>query len=223
MFHSLQLTQELQDIVFWDSSKSDVIGNGNIPISNHQSLSNVLLVDSLSYNFLFVSQFCGMGFGYLFTNVCAKILRIEDSSVAFTGRSIIKLYFVYFRTSKVSTGAFLVTKSDKGWLWHRRLAHVAMRNLDEFQKDCHIVGLTNVVFEKDNVCATSQTRKQHGVPRHPKNVVTTKRPLELLHMDLFGLLAYISISDNKYGLVIIDIFRFTRVFFFVTKVKPKKS
>lgn len=70
-----------------------------------------------------------------------------------------KLYPVDFRTSKVSTGTFLVTKSDKGWLWHRRLAHVAMRNLDEFQKDCHIVGLPDVVFEKDNVCATSQTRK----------------------------------------------------------------
>lgn len=88
-------------------------------------------------------------------------------------------------------------------------------NLDEFQKDCHIVGLTNVVFEKDNVCATSQTRKQHGVPRHPKNVVTTKKPLELLHMDLFGLLAYISISGNKYGLVIIGIFLLHLGFLFV--------
>lgn len=86
MFHSLQLTEELQDIVFGDSNKSEVIDIGDILISNHQSLSNVLLVDSLSYNFLYVSQLCGMCFDYLFTNVRVKILRMEDSSVAFTCR-----------------------------------------------------------------------------------------------------------------------------------------
>jgi hypothetical protein len=81
-----------------------------------------------------------------------------------------------------------------------------------------------MVFEKDNVRATSETRKQHGVPRHPKNVVTTKRQSELLHMDLFGPLAYISISGNKYGLVIIDNFFASLGFSFcVTKVKPNKS
>jgi hypothetical protein len=49
---------------------------------------------------------------------------------------------------------------------------------------------------------------------HPKNVVTTKRPLELLHMDLFKLVACISFSDNKYDLVIVDDYsHFTWVFF----------
>jgi hypothetical protein len=44
--------------------------------------------------------------------------------------------------------------------------------------------------------------------------MTTTRPLELLHMDLFGPIAYLSIGGNKYGLVIVDDFsRFTWVFF----------
>jgi hypothetical protein len=134
--------------VFQESGKGEVIGIGNIPISNHQSLSNVLLVDSLSYNLLFVSQLCGMSFDCLFTNVCVKILRREDSSVAFTGWLTDKLYLADFRTSGVSSDTFLVAKSDKGWLWHRRLAHVGMRNLAKHQKDGHIVGLINVVFFK---------------------------------------------------------------------------
>jgi hypothetical protein len=46
------------------------------------------------------------------------------------------------------------------------------------------------------------------------NVMTTSRPLELLHMDLFGPVAYLSIGGSKYGLVIVDDFsRFTCVFF----------
>jgi transposase InsO family protein len=44
--------------------------------------------------------------------------------------------------------------------------------------------------------------------------MTTSRPLELLHMDLFGPIAYLSIGGSKYGLVIVDDFsRFTWVFF----------
>ena len=43
IFHSLQLTQEAQEIVFGDSGKSKVIGIGKIPISDEQSLSNVFV------------------------------------------------------------------------------------------------------------------------------------------------------------------------------------
>jgi transposase InsO family protein len=44
--------------------------------------------------------------------------------------------------------------------------------------------------------------------------MTTTRPLEMLHIDLFGPITYISIGGNKYGLIIIDNYsRFTWVFF----------
>jgi hypothetical protein len=93
-----------------------------------------------------------------------------------------------------------------------------MRNLAKLQKDGHIVGLTNVVVEKDRVYGACQAGKQHGAPHHPKNVVTTKRPLELLHMDLFGRVAYISIGGSKYGLVIVhDFSHYTWVFFLSDK------
>jgi transposase InsO family protein len=200
--------------VFGDSGKSEVIGIGNISITDHQSLSNVLLVDSLSYNLLSFSQLCGMGYDCLFTNVDVKILRREDSFVAFMSHLKGKLYLVDFTTSKVTPETCLVAKSDEGWLWHRRLAHVGMRNLAKLQKDNHIIGLTNVVFEKDRVSSACQAGKEPGVPHHPKNVVTIKRPLELIHMDIFGPVAYISIGGSKYGLVIVDDFsRFTWVLF----------
>ena len=86
MFNSIQLTQEPQAIVFGDSSKSEVIGFGNVPISPTQCLTNVLLVDSLSYNLLSVSQFSQMGYDCLFSDVDVKILRRADASIAFTGR-----------------------------------------------------------------------------------------------------------------------------------------
>jgi transposase InsO family protein len=48
--------------------------------------------------------------------------------------------------------------------------------------------------------------------------MTTTRPLKMLHMDLFGPVAYISTGGNKYGLVIVDDYsRFTWVFFLQDK------
>jgi hypothetical protein len=91
-----------------------------------------------------------------------------------------------------------------GWLWHRRLAHVGMKNLHKLLKGEHILGLTNVHFEKDMVCSTCQAGKQVGVQHPHKNIMTTDRPLELLHMDLLGPIAYISIGGSKYYLVIVD-------------------
>jgi hypothetical protein len=79
-----------------------------------------------------------------------------------------------------------------------------MRNLHELQKDCHILRLNNIILEKDRPCRACQARKQVGAHHHEKNIMTTTRPLEMLQMDLFGPITYISIDGNKYGLVIVD-------------------
>jgi transposase InsO family protein len=81
-------------------------------------------------------------------------------------------------------------------------------------KKGHILGLMNVAFEKDRPCEACQAGKQVRVPHHAKNIMSTTRPLEMLHMDLFGPIAYISIESNKHGIVIIDDYsHFTWVFF----------
>jgi hypothetical protein len=89
-----------------------------------------------------------------------------------------------------------------------------MRNLHKLQKEGHILGLMNIAFEKNRPCGACQAGKQVESPHHEKNIMTTMRPLEMLHMNLFGPIAYISIGGNKYGLVIIDDYsHFTWVFF----------
>jgi hypothetical protein len=110
-----------------------------------------------------------------------------------------------------------------GWLWHRRLAHVGMKNLHKLLKGEHILGLTNVHFEKDMICSACQAGKQVGAHHPHKNIMTTDRPLEPLHMYLFGPIAYISIDESKYCLVIVDdYFCFTWVFFCRKNLKPKR-
>jgi transposase InsO family protein len=56
------------------------------------------------------------------------------------------------------------------------------------------------------------------------HIMTIIRPLEVLHMDLFGPITYISIDGNKYGIIIINnnYSRFTWVFFLQDKSKTQE-
>jgi hypothetical protein len=83
-----------------------------------------------------------------------------------------------------------------------------------------VLGLIDVYFEKDRPCLACQVGKQVGTSHPSKNVMTTSRTLELLYMDLFGSVAYLSIGGSKYGLVIVDDYsRFIWVFFLQDKSK----
>ena len=119
----------------------DVIGLSKVVITLEHSITDVLHVDSLGYNLLSVSQLCEMGFNCLFTDKGVEVFRREDSSFVFIGRLKNKLYLVDFNKSKAKLETCLVAKSSMGWLWHRRLAHVGMRNLAKLLKDEHITSL----------------------------------------------------------------------------------
>jgi transposase InsO family protein len=88
----------------------------------------------------------------------------------------------------------------------------------------HILGLTNAHFEEDRICSACQAEKQVGAHHRHKNIMTTDRPLELLHMDLFGPIAYISIGGIKYCLVIVDDYsHVTWVFFLQEKSQTQET
>jgi hypothetical protein len=201
-------------IIFGDGNQGKVKGLGKIAITTEHSISNVFLVESLGYNLLFVSQLCHMGYNCLFTNIDVSVFRRSNGSLAFKGVLDSKLYLVDFSKENADLDACLIAKTNMGGPWLRRLAHVGMMNLHKLLKGEHVLGLIDVCFEKDRPCIECQARKQVGTTHQSKNVMTTSRPLELLHMDLFGPVAYLSIGGNKFCLVIVDDFsRLTWVFF----------
>jgi hypothetical protein len=83
------------------------------------------LVDSLDYNLLSVSQLCKMGYNCLFTDIGVTVFRRSDYSVAFKGVLEGQLYLVDFNRAELDT--CLIAKTNMGWLWHRRLAHVGVQ------------------------------------------------------------------------------------------------
>jgi hypothetical protein len=219
MFTSYVKNRDSHDtIIFGHGNQGKVKGLGKIAITTEHSISNVFLVESLGYNLLSVSQLCHIGYICLFTNIDVSVFRRSDGSLAFKGVLDDKLYLVDFSKENVDLDACLIAKTNMGWLWHRCLAHVGMKDLHKLLKGEHVLGLTDVYFEKDRPCAACQAGKQVGSNHQSKNMMSTSRPLELLHMDLFGAVTYLSIGGSKYGLVVVDDFsRFTWVFFLQDK------
>jgi hypothetical protein len=147
MFTSFVKNKDSQDtIIFGDGNHSKVKGLGKIAITSEHSISNVFLVESLGYNLLSVSQLCHMGYNCLFTNIDVSVFRRSGGSLAFKGVLDDKLYLVDFTKENADLDACLIAKANLGWLWHCRLAHVGMRNLQKLLKGEQVSGLTDVYF-----------------------------------------------------------------------------
>jgi hypothetical protein len=123
-----------QSITFGDGNQGLVKGLGKISISPDHSISNVFLVDSLDYNLLSVSQLCKMGYNCLFTDLGVTVIRRSDDSITFKGVLEGQLYLVDFNENTAELNTCLIAKTNMGWLWHRRLAHVGMKNLHKLLK-----------------------------------------------------------------------------------------
>jgi hypothetical protein len=130
MFISFEKSEcESDYITFDDNSQHQVLGFSKIVITTEHSISKVLLVESLDYNLLSVSQLCEMGYNCLFTDKGVTAFSRSYGSFAFKGVLRGKLYLVDFIPEEVELDRCLIAKTNMGWLWHRRLAHVSMRNL----------------------------------------------------------------------------------------------
>jgi len=94
-----------------------------------------------------------------------------------------------------------------------------MHHLNKLISKDLLIGLPKLKFEKDHLCEACQKGKQIKHSFKLKNVVSTSKPLELLHMDLFGSSRTMSLGGNYYALVVVvdDFSRYTWTLFLEIK------
>jgi hypothetical protein len=119
MFKSFEKNDcESDCITFGDNSQGRVFGFSKIAITIEHSISKVLLVESLDYNLLSVSQLCEIDYNCLFTNKSVTVFRRNDDSFAFKSVLRGRLYLVDFIAEEVELDRCLIAKANMGWLWH---------------------------------------------------------------------------------------------------------
>ena len=167
-------------ISFADNSQGKVLGFGRVAITKDLSLENVMLVDSLGYNLLSIHHLASIGYDSYFTKNCVKVFRSDNLKLVFVGHVENNLYVADFSKENHLSHTCLKASNDMGWLWHRRLGHVNMRNLNRLLSGDHIVGLTNVTFEKDRVCSScvagKQQRKKASLQEHHHYFKASRAP-----------------------------------------------
>jgi hypothetical protein len=100
--------------MFGDNSEERVLGYGKIAITVDHSISKVVLVDSLDYNLLSVSQLCKMVYNCLFTNKGVTVFRRYDDLYTFSSILKGKLYLVDFNPEKLELDKCLIEKINMG-------------------------------------------------------------------------------------------------------------
>nr|GEU96285.1 integrase, catalytic region, zinc finger, CCHC-type, peptidase aspartic, catalytic [Tanacetum cinerariifolium] len=138
------------------------------------TIKRVYYVKGLNHNLFFVGQFCD-----------------ADLEVAFRKSTC------YIRDLK---GNDLLT----AWLWHRRLSHLNFDTINLLLKNDIVVGFPKLKFVKDHLCSSCELGKAKQKSFYTKITPSSKRRLQLLHMDLCGPKRVASINGKRYVLVIVD-------------------
>nr|GEU88791.1 reverse transcriptase domain-containing protein [Tanacetum cinerariifolium] len=86
----------------------------------------------------------------------------------------------------------------QAWLWHQRLSHLNFDYINLLSKKDVVIGLPKLKYVKDQLCSSCEVSKAKRSSFKTKTVPSSKERLNLLHMDLCGLMRVASINGKKY-------------------------
>ncbi|KAH9679831.1 hypothetical protein KPL71_026290 [Citrus sinensis] len=216
-FSSFTKIENGGDVSFGDNSKGKILGIGNVGKVSSTLIENVCLVENLKHNLISISQLCDKGYKVIFDKFSCVIENSCDGKTLFVGNRCGNVYIIDIECASSLDKCFSALHDDC-WLWHRRLGHASMDLISKISKDDLVKGLPKIGFQKDKICEACQFGKQIKTSFKNKNHISTSKPLELLHIDLFGPSRYASLNGKYYAFVIVDDYsRYTWVLFLANK------
>ncbi|GJX51493.1 retrovirus-related pol polyprotein from transposon TNT 1-94 [Tanacetum coccineum] len=128
------------------------------------------------------------------------IVRDLQGNDLLTGNHGSDLYTISLQETTSSTPICLMAKASptQAWLWHRRLSHLNFDYINLLSKKDVVIGLPKLKYVKDQLCSSCEVSKAKRSSFKTKTVPSSKGRLNLLHMDLCGLMRVTSINGKKY-------------------------
>ena len=107
----------------------------------------------------------------------------------------------------------MLSRKDERWIWNKKIRHVNLKHISKLSKNDLVKRLPEI-FWKTHLLYKACQQEHIKTSFKSKDVVSTSRSLQLLHMDLFGPTRALSLGGKKYGFVIVDDYsRYTWVYF----------
>lgn len=166
-----------------------------IPIT----IKNVLSVPDLKFNLLSVSVLEHNGFRVIFENGKGTIDK-NGKLIAVAKRTNFKLYELNVKQAETCVNTCL--NEENMVLWHKRLGHLNFESMKHLKQQ--VDGIESE-FKKPPLhkCEMCIEGKQTQLP-HKHERTRAKRPLQLIHSDLFGPVNPTSHDGKRYVLTFID-------------------
>nr|GEV74338.1 hypothetical protein [Tanacetum cinerariifolium] len=175
------------------SNKENVI---DVDVANTSKAKNLLC---LGHNLFSVGQFCDGDLEVDFHSKTCYVQNLEGDDLLIEGRES-NLYTISIFDMAASSPVCLMSKATltKSWLWHLRLSHHNFGTINDLTKLDLVDGLPKFKYEKDHLCSACKRGKSKKASHPPKLVSNDNSKLELLHIDLCGLMRVASINGNKH-------------------------
>ena len=204
-------------ITFGDKSKGSIMGKGKVSFSTLVEIDDVNLVDNLAFNLLSVALICDQGDNEVsFTKEGCIVKNRMSNEILLKGVRRSNSYLVDM-TFNPKTPLCLSSISDSSDLWYRRLGHVGIKTICKLHNNDLVLGLPKIASTSD-ICDACVKGKQVRTSFPIKQYISTSRPLDLIHMDLYGPMRVKSRGGNKYVFVLVDDFtRYTWTIFLPSK------
>nr|GFA64695.1 retrovirus-related Pol polyprotein from transposon TNT 1-94 [Tanacetum cinerariifolium] len=199
---------------FGNDQIAPILGYGDL-VQGAVTIKRVYYVEGLNHNLFFVGQFCDAGLEVAFRKSTCYIHDLQGNDLL-TGSSGSDLYSITLQDTTSLNPICLMAKAtpSQAWLWHRRLSHLNFDTINLLIKNNIVVGLPKLKFVKDHLCSSCELGKAKRKFFHSKTTPSSKRRLQLLHMDLCGPMRVASINGKIYVLVIVDDYsRYTWTYF----------
>ncbi|GKA16227.1 retrovirus-related pol polyprotein from transposon TNT 1-94 [Tanacetum coccineum] len=159
----------------------------------------------MNHNLFSVGQFYDADLEVAFRKSTCYIRDLKGNDLLI-GSCGTDLYSITLQDTSTPNPTCLMAKStsSQAWLWHRRLSHLNFDTINLLSKYDIMTGLPKLKFVKDHLCSSCELGKAKRKSFHINTTPSSKRLLQLLHMDLCGPMRVESINGKKYVLVIVD-------------------
>nr|GFA37157.1 hypothetical protein [Tanacetum cinerariifolium] len=164
----------LGTVKFGNDQIAPIMGYGDL-VQGAVTIKRVYYLKGLNHNLFFVGRFCDVDLEVAFRKSTCYIRDLKGNDLLTVSHGTY-LYLIILQDTTSPNPICLMAKatSSQAWLWHRRLSHL---NFDTI----------NLLSKNDIVTTPS-----------------SKRRLQLLHMNLCGPMRVASINGKRYVLVIVD-------------------
>nr|GEW88652.1 retrovirus-related Pol polyprotein from transposon TNT 1-94 [Tanacetum cinerariifolium] len=175
-------------VYFGNDQFAPILGYGKL-VQGNVTINRVYYVEGLNHNLFSIGQFCDADLEVAFRKSTCFVKDLQGNDLL-TGNRRSDLYTISLQELTSSIPFYLMAKASptQAWLWHQRLSHLNFDYINLLLKKDVVIGLPKLKYVKDQLCSSCELSKAKRSSFKLKFVPSSKRRLNLLHMDSCGLM-----------------------------------